>query len=141
MGNTPRPARYTTERAHSGIRSMLLGIKPPDTDVFSYSSLWQPITLPSTGSSSAMLSFWYWPATEDTIQYDAQQAMIFNPVWRRLATVLNVAEDTQQWTFKSQDLTPYLGSDINLYFNVLNDGVGNLPTYMYVDDVSILVCE
>lgn len=140
MGNTPRSARYTTERAHSGIRAMLLGIKPPTTDVYSYSSLWQSITLPTAGRS-ATLSFWYWPATEDTIQYDAQQAMIFNPYWRRLATVMSVAEDTQLWTFKSYDLTPYLGSSINLYFNVLNDGVGNLPTYMYLDDVSILVCQ
>jgi len=38
IGATPRPARFTTEQAHAGNRSILLGLKPGEGDLYSYSS-------------------------------------------------------------------------------------------------------
>ena len=55
--------------------------------------------------------------------------------------------DTQSYSFINQevtihtfDLTLYKGQTIVVYLNVYNDGVANLKTAMYLDDVSIQVC-
>jgi pimeloyl-ACP methyl ester carboxylesterase len=63
FGETPRPAAYTTEDAHWGNRSVRLGIKPPTTDAYSWSSVRQRITIPAN-AKSATLSFWYKPFSE-----------------------------------------------------------------------------
>jgi hypothetical protein len=63
FGDTPRPAAYTTEDAHWGARSVRLGIKPPTTDAYSWSSIRQRITIPAN-AKSATLSFWYKPFSE-----------------------------------------------------------------------------
>jgi len=63
FGETPRPAAYTTEDAHWGARSVHLGIKPPTTDAYSWSSVRQRITIPAN-ARSATLSFWYKPLSE-----------------------------------------------------------------------------
>ncbi len=63
FGETPRPAVYTTEDAHWGARSVRLGIKPPTTDAYSWSSVRQRITIPAN-AASATLSFWYKPFSE-----------------------------------------------------------------------------
>jgi hypothetical protein len=63
FGDTPRPAAYTTEDAHWGARSVRLGIKPPTTDAYSWSSVRQRIIIP-TNAKSATLSFWYKPFSE-----------------------------------------------------------------------------
>jgi len=46
------------------------------------------------------------------------------------------------WTAGSFDLdvSHYAGKTIWVYFAVLNDGVDNEPTWMYVDDVALTVC-
>ena len=63
FGESPRPAAYTTEDAHWGARSVRLGIKPPTTDAYSWSSVRQRITIPAS-ARSATLSFWYKPFSE-----------------------------------------------------------------------------
>jgi len=63
FGESPRPAAYTTEDAHWGARSVRLGIKPPTTDAYSWSSVRQRITIPAN-AKSATLSFWYKPFSE-----------------------------------------------------------------------------
>jgi hypothetical protein len=72
FGDTPRPAAYTTEDAHWGARSVRLGIKPPTTDAYSWSSVRQRITIPAN-ARSAILSFWYKPFTECTCRDNWQQ--------------------------------------------------------------------
>jgi len=72
FGESPRPAAYTTEDAHWGARSVRLGIKPPTTDAYSWSSVRQRITIPSN-AKSATLSFWYKPFTECTCRNNWQQ--------------------------------------------------------------------
>jgi len=72
FGESPRPAAYTTEDAHWGARSVRLGIKPPTTDAYSWSSVRQRITIPANAASAA-LSFWYKPFTECTCRNNWQQ--------------------------------------------------------------------
>src|SRR5271165_4510165 len=54
-----------------------------------------------------------------------------------LAQVFKTASDTETWTHLDFDLTPYKGQTVQLYFNVHEDGYDD-PTYMYVDDISIV---
>ena len=63
FGDTPVPSGYVTNVAHTGLRSVRVGIKPPITDQYAYSSVYQRITLPVTASQMA-LSFWYRPRRE-----------------------------------------------------------------------------
>lgn len=69
FGETARPAAYTTETAHDGTRSLRTGITPGTPDTFTYSSVRQAITIPSS-ATSATLTFWYRPFSQDTL-YDS----------------------------------------------------------------------
>ena len=124
----------STLQAHSGSFSAQLGatgLPEPNGD----SWLYQAVTVPA-GSEGPTLSFWYWPSTSTTIQYDWQEAQIRDTNGNELAQVFKVASNAQTWTQVNFDLTPYAGQTIQLYFNVHEAGNGN-PTYMYLDDVAI----
>jgi len=64
FGNTPRPGRYTSEEVYLGHRSAILGIQPPQSDAYSWSSVRQRVTIPAD-ADVASLSFWYKPFTEE----------------------------------------------------------------------------
>ncbi|MGC2112799.1 MAG: choice-of-anchor D domain-containing protein [Candidatus Korobacteraceae bacterium] len=124
----------STWQAHGGSFSALLGatgLPEPNGD----SSLYQTITVPSSAVSPA-LTFWYWPWTSDTIQYDWQEAQIRNSSGTMLAQIFKAASNAQTWTQVTYDLTPYRGQTIQIYFNVHEDGFDD-QTYMYLDDVAI----
>src|SRR5207245_80212 len=73
------------------------------------SSIQQTITVPASG---ATLSFWYWPATTDTITYDWQEAQIRNTSGTVLAQVFKVASNAQAWTQVTYSLSAYAGQTI-----------------------------
>jgi hypothetical protein len=126
----------STAQKHSGTYSALDGASSgsePNGDDF----LYQTITIPST-ATKATLTFWYWPATTDTITYDWQEAQVQNTSGATLAQILKVCSNAQAWTQVTYDLTSYKGQTIRIYFNDHQDGYGDL-TYMYVDDVSVTV--
>jgi hypothetical protein len=126
----------STAQKHSGTYSALDGASSgsePNGDDF----LYQTITIPST-ATKATLTFWYWPATTDTITYDWQEAQVQNTSGTTLAQIMKVCSNTQAWTQVTYDLTSYKGQTIRIYFNDHQDGYGDL-TYMYVDDVSVTV--
>jgi hypothetical protein len=126
----------STVQKHSGTYSALDGASSgsePNGDDF----LYQAITIPST-ATKATLTFWYWPATTDTITYDWQEAQVQNTSGTMLAQIMKVCSNTQVWTQVTYDLTSYKGQTIRIYFNDHQDGYGDL-TYMYVDDVSVTV--
>ncbi|HEV2175895.1 MAG TPA: hypothetical protein VGW33_01620 [Terriglobia bacterium] len=124
----------TTVQKHSGTYSAQLGssVEPePNGD----SSIYQTIAIPST-ATKVTLTFWYWPFTTDTIQYDWQEAQVQNTSGTTLAEIFKVASNAQAWTEVTYDLTSYKGQTIRIYFNDHEDGYGDL-TYMYLDDVSV----
>jgi len=130
------PTSVVTTRKHSGGYSARLSssVQPePMGDSFMY----QTISIPST-ARRATLTFWYWPSTADTIRYDWQEAEVQNAAGTKLAQIMKVASNSHNWTKKTFDLTPYRGQTIRLYFNVHDDGYGDL-TYMYLDDVSVAI--
>jgi hypothetical protein len=134
-GGAAVPTASTVQK-HSGSFSAIDGASSggePNGDDF----LYQTITIPST-ATKATLTFWYWPATTDTITYDWQEAQVQNSSGTTLAQVMKVCSNTQTWTQVTYDLTTYKGQTIRIYFNDHQDGFGDL-TYMYLDDVTVTV--
>ncbi len=135
VGGTLAPAISTVQK-HGGSFSALLGASAapePNGDSF----LSQDIALPAS-FTSATLTFWYWPASQDNINFDWQEAQIQTTSGSPLAQVMKVCQNTQAWTQVTYDLTPYKGQTIRIYFNAHGDGFGDL-TYMYLDDVTLTI--
>jgi hypothetical protein len=118
---------------------MRLGITD-QSDADSWSSVYQQVTIPEN-AASATLSFWYYPLCQDMLPNDWQAAIIYDPRWKFLAWAMpKVCSNSQTWTYHTFNLMPYKGQTIIVYFNVYNNGKGNLKTAMYLDDVSVQVC-
>jgi hypothetical protein len=118
---------------------MHLGITN-QSDVYSYSSVYQKVTIPED-AKMATLSFWYYPICQDTVEYDWQEVILYTPSWGYITHAMGrICSNSQTWTHRTFNLMPYKGQTITLYFNVYNDGEGNLKTAMYLDDVSVQVC-
>jgi hypothetical protein len=123
-----------TGHTHVGTYSAQLGaIAPPEPN--GDSSIYQTITIPS-GATTATLNFYYWASCADTITNDWQEAQIQSSSGATLAQVMKVCSNTQTWTQVTYNVIAYKGQTIRLYFNVHENGNGNL-TYMYLDDVGV----
>lgn len=156
MPATQHPAAYSEARAYVGARSARAGIVD-GTNIFSYSSLFQTVTVPAW-ADRATLSFYLYPVSGELLQAmpddvlprrssaaeserpaqgDAQYVLIVDPDDDAiLETLLWTLSDAQQWQGYSFDLSAYAGETINVHFEVHNDGAGG-RTGMYVDDVSL----
>jgi len=137
FGSTALPADYSTELVHSGSRSMRLG-NVGGPDVASYSSVMQSVTLPAD-ARAATLSFWWYPISQDTYPNDAQIVLVLDQNLRVLGTVEHTLSDARQWSYRSYDMSAYMGQTVLIYFGVYNSGMGNELSAMYVDDVSLTV--
>ncbi|MCW5849669.1 MAG: hypothetical protein KIT87_06275 [Anaerolineae bacterium] len=165
---TPFKADYTTATAHSGARSMRVGVPPGNTDRYSHSSAYQSVVIP-WDAQSARLTFWFKPFTEEperakvgedwkdydpgrvirgealdgradkTTAGDYQEALILDRNYRVLRTIFRTESNFGQWAQITVDLTAYRGMRVVPYFNAFNDGDGR-RSWMFVDDVSLEVC-
>lgn len=139
IGDTPRPAGYSNAVVRMGSWAMRLGITH-QSDIESWSSVYQKVTIPGD-AVSANLSFWYYPLCQDDAD-DWQAVIIYDQAWGILDWVMpKVCSDSQTWTYHTFNLMPYKGQTIIIYFNVYNNGGGNLKTAMYLDDVSVQLCQ
>jgi hypothetical protein len=132
---TDYPAGYSVSRAHTGSRSMRLGI---DTghNVFSFSSVQQTVTIPA-GAIEAELSLYYFPVgaqtDDDRIYFFVLRAS--DGAW--LQSVF-WTDPHQAWTLRTFDLLDYAGETVTLRFGAKNDGFfGTLAVYL--DDVELRV--
>ena len=129
-------AAYSTKYAHTGQRSMRIGIEQ-GSNVYSYATVRQTFHVP-VHAQEPVLRFWYYAVSGDT-EHDLQYALIEdqegNTEW-----VLYERSNDQSWQYEEHPLAEsYRGADVTLYFGVLNDGSGGV-TAMYVDDVSLPIC-
>ncbi len=152
-------SRYTARIAHSGKRSLRVGLVPrnlqlnaeanKDAEVAAVrrvrpgriSRATQTIQLPKD-AISITLHFWYWPGS-DARKEDWQRVRLLRPGWRRpLATLMKVRENDRAWKQAQFDLTRYAGRKITLAFEVYNNRTWQKGrTWMFVDDVSLQVCR
>ncbi len=129
--------KVTTAQAQSGSYSALLGqTSKPEVD--GNSDIYQTITIPSS-ATKVTLNFYYYPGTNDTIEYAYQECLIQNTSGSTLATVLKVANNSRGWKEVTYDLTSYAGETIRVYFAVHGNGYSSDYIYMYLDNVSVTV--
>ncbi len=133
-GGSPTPSLSRT-RVHTGSLSAYLGSssgREPTGD----SSLRQTIhvAIPA-GARSATLSFWTWTASTDLGAFDYQESQL-RPAGGTPRSLFKGAANSLSWQQTSADVTAYNGGDVEIYFNVHQDGGGD-PTWMYVDDVAV----
>lgn len=136
---TPTAIASTTT-VHSGTGSALLGTLS-GTEPKGDGSLSQTVTVPG-GSST--LSFWYLPATADSLctgaacVYDWQEAQLRTTAGATLTSVFKSNSNAQTWTQVNFDTSAYAGQTVVLWFNVHEDGAKPADnTSMYLDDVSL----
>lgn len=140
FGNTAARGQYSTVRAHTGNRSVRLGIEPPANDIASWSSIRQTISIPNN-VSHVQLSFSYWTASEGASD-DLQEAWIMKPdLLPPYYEVFKGLYNDRSWrSVTGFDLNQFRGQTIVLYFNVDNEYDIGYRTWMYVDDVSVQAC-
>ena len=151
MPLTPATAQYSTEQAHSGSRSIRIGIvNGPNR--YAYSSAQQQVTVPST-TLTTTLRFWLYPVAtsaqmalpaqvlaQQPAGGDAQYLLVLDENLNILEILLWTQENSQAWQEYTFDLAAYADETIWLHFGVYNDGADGI-TGMYLDDVSLLGCE
>ena len=122
----------STTEAHSGSYSLQLGYSSGQQG---NSIAYQMVTIPS-GINSANLSFYYWPASNDSSTYGWQEADIINSNGQVLQQLFQNTTNDQTWIQMTFDLTQYAGQTIGIQFlDNENSNGGSYYTYMYVDDV------
>ncbi|PWH15691.1 MAG: hypothetical protein DDG58_10680 [Ardenticatenia bacterium] len=136
FSQTRVPATYSTEIAHSGRRSVRLGIVS-GPDLYSYSSVYQTITIPA-GVQRVVLRYWTYPISQDVYPNDLQLVLVLEGA-RIVAIADQSLSNARQWLPGSFDLTRFAGRTITLYFGVYNGGGTGSTTAMYLDDVELVV--
>ncbi len=152
-------AIYTTAQAHSGARSIRLGIVGTENKL-AYSSARQRVTLPAT-ATAAQLTVWLYLVSTEKRQAtfssdiatalsgampatpaagDAQYILIMDDKQNILQRLLWTLDNSRTWKAYTFDMSAYIGKSIWVHFGVLNDGAGGI-TGMYVDDVSLTATE
>jgi hypothetical protein len=124
------PPVVTTDNPHSGSFSVLAG-SVSGSQPNGNSSFYQQL---GPVPANAILSFWHWDSTGDTITSDSQNAYITNTNGVILQTIFHQCENGQTWLNTTVDMMPYAGQTVRVKFVVHQNGAGGL-TGMYVDDV------
>jgi serine protease len=137
FSHTRHPASYSTQPVHGGTRSARVGIVD-EIDLYSYSSIVQPVTIPAD-AQRATLTYWVYPLSHDVFPRDIQMVLILNHRFRTIAFVDRTLSDAQHWFQRSYDMTPFAGRTVYVYFGVYNGGHTGKTSAMYVDDVSLVV--
>jgi hypothetical protein len=97
---------------------------------------YQTVTIPS--GKHASLSFWYWPASNDSSTYGWQEADVVDSNGNVLQQLFQNTTNDRNWIQLSFDLSSYAGQTIGIQF--LDHEASNgysYYTYMYVDDVAL----
>jgi hypothetical protein len=153
---TVYPASYSTDRAHSGSRSMRTGIVSAYDNQYSYSDAGQWVTIPGN-ATSAKLYLWEYSSSSEyamlalperpdgkhisemNLSSDSQYVLVLNPYGYILETLLLQRSNAKSWVSHEFNLKKYAGQTIKIQFGTYNDGWNGI-TSMYVDDVTLEVC-
>ncbi len=135
FGQTPVRGGYDTRVVRSGSRSALLGILD-GYDRYSYTSMWQPVTIPAE-ARQVTLAVHTFPISQDWGRSDSQNILILNNRFRTIRRLAVGLSNSQVWEPRTFDLSDLRGQTVYVYIGVFNNGWGNRPSAMFVDDVSL----
>jgi len=158
---TAYTAKFWDLKYNSPVRSLFTGIFDLEDNTYSWSSGYQIVDIPSAGDLSS-LTFWNYPRSgESTIQrlsaYIWARINSFSPDTPLAFDMQYVAvedltagtdpvvifwqiSNSREWEKVELDLSSYEGHTVNLWFTSYNDGYDGV-TSMFIDDVSLEVCE
>lgn len=129
------PVRTTT-RPHSGSYSLRVGTTSGQQGD---SIANQMVTIPSS-TTSASLTFSYWPTTNDSSSYAWQEADIINGSGQVIQQLFRKTANDRAWISLTFDLSKYAGQTIGIQFlDHENSNGQSYYAYMYVDDVALTV--
>ena len=126
---------YSTEAAFEGNRSARIGITT-GPDRYSFTSVWQQVAIPSDAKQVTLTAQVY-PVSQDRPGADAQNIFILNRHFRIVKQLSRGLSNSQSWESLTYDLSDLQGQTIYVYFGAYNNGYGNRPTAMYIDNVSL----
>jgi len=137
FGATARPAAYVSAPVYSGGRALRLGIPPGTANATAHSSAYQTVMIPAW-PTGVFLRYWQRPGGGEAADY--REVLLLNTNYGLVATIeRSSAAGNDQWQEKTFDLTGYRNRTLVLYFNVYNNGSGNL-TWNYLDEAALLAC-
>ena len=152
---TPYSAAYTSEQAHSPVRSMRVGITNPSHNRYAYSGTYQEVYI-QADATTAQLSAWVYPVSGEPrpilsapdltgqsinalpLSTDAQYILILDTNGNVLQTLWYQCSNARTWQQLQFNLLAYRGRWIWIYFGAYNDGYGG-ATGMYVDDAALWI--
>ena len=135
FGDTPIRGGYDAIVVRSGNRSARLGTVVGPVR-FSYSSVWQRVTIPAE-ASQVKLDAWVYRVSPIPNSCDEQTIAVLNDRFQVSRFLSRDLSNSQSWEPRRYDLSEFRGRTIFIYFSVLNRGCTGQPTAMYVDDVSL----
>lgn len=164
---TEYPAAYTTIKEYEGSRSMRTGIYYAAHNRYSYSDIYQTVTIPGT-ADSATLKFWFWPKGDATLlnaqngalqadlpvglnvadmelspdSYDLQYVLVTDKWGNILPSgwVWYDVRNDRAWKELTLNLNQFKGKTIRVWFGVYNNGWGDV-TSMFLDKTSLVICD
>ena len=120
---------------HGGKNAAQVGLATPFNG---HSTLTQAFVVPATGVST--LSF-FWKGFNpgaDTTKYSQQIAELRDSAGKTLVSFFNTLSNDSGYKQVSQDISAYNGQTVTLYFESHDDGYSADPTWMLVDDVTLV---
>jgi hypothetical protein len=100
------------------------------------SLLSQTVQLPATGTIALRFSYMLVCAKKDKLDHGA--AYITDSHGTVLATFFDTCSTTKNWKSFAASLTAYAGTSVTITFRMHDDGALADPSWMYVDDVSVI---
>jgi hypothetical protein len=133
-------AYYTRWDTYSGDSALFIGLRDGDPDeLMSYASAGQTVRLPSRVDSATLK----YAARPNGEELDKRLVRVYDSEGQLIALDGLFLSPSGEWEEHEEDLTSELqaqaGSEIQLFFGVLNNGNGN-RSFMRIDDVSLVVC-
>jgi subtilisin family serine protease len=136
FGDTPIRGGYDTNLKLGGNRSVRLG-NVSGRDIFSFSSVWQRVSLPAEATQVILRANVYPLSQDNPGSGDVQNIMILNDRFQVIRTLSKGLSNSAAWQNLTYDLSDLKGQTVYIYFSVVNLGRTGRPTAMYVDDVSL----
>ncbi len=143
-----RSPRTTSAMAHSGLRSLVLGILSDEPNRLAYSTLWQPVRVPSD-ATTMQVSAWTFQEAQPgggadrqlMLVYDVDPASNIDGQRAPLASVFAERSDAKAWQrrVRNLDVSAYRNQTLWIYATVVNDGLGG-RAWMFLDDTEVSFC-
>ncbi|MBE7475003.1 MAG: hypothetical protein DPW09_01115 [Anaerolineae bacterium] len=136
FGDTPIRGGYATDVKLGGSRAARVGnVSGPD--IFSFSSVWQKVTIPAEAAQATLRVNVYPVSLDGPGSGDVQNIMILNERFQVAQTLSAELSNSRTWESRTYDLSEFRGRTIYIYFSVVNQGRTGKPTALYIDDVSL----